>query len=68
MFAPFSKTCRFFCDCFCQYKLLGFVDQYDLKMFMIFISQTLKLGPVYTIDHEVGPGLYKAVDWLLKLS
>jgi hypothetical protein len=20
------------------------------------------------MDHEVGPGLYKAVDWLLKLS
>ena len=26
------------------------------------------LGAVYTMDHEVGPWLYKAVDWLLKLS
>ena len=26
------------------------------------------LGPVYTMDHEVGPGLCKAIDWLLKLS
>ena len=26
------------------------------------------LGAVYTMDHEVGPGLCKAADWLLKLS
>ena len=25
-------------------------------------------GAIYTMDHEVGPGLYKATDWLLKLS
>jgi hypothetical protein len=27
-----------------------------------------KLGAVYTMDHEIGPRLCKAVDWLLKLS
>ena len=26
------------------------------------------LGAVYTMDHEVGPWLYKAIDWLVKLS
>ena len=29
---------------------------------------SLTLGVVYTMDHEVGPRLSKATDWLLKLS
>ena len=27
-----------------------------------------ELGLVYTMDHEFGPGLYKATDWMPKLS
>jgi hypothetical protein len=33
-----------------------------------FWQKCLELGAVYTMDHELGPGLCKAANWLLKLS
>ena len=40
--APSSKICRFFLNFFCHHKLLGFVDQYVLKMSMVYFVTKFK--------------------------
>ena len=43
-----SKICRFFLELFCHHYFLGFVDQYVLKMSIIFFFANLKL--VYSFE------------------
>ena len=52
-----SKICKLFLEFFCHHKFLGFVDQYVLKMFMIFIFAKFKVSVEYWItfiEHDAG--------------
>ena len=54
-------------DCYLQMNQLDF-ENHRFKLKTLDKSPSIVLGPVYTMDHEVGPRLCKAVNWLLKLS
>ena len=43
-----------------MYIVIQFFRVFTLDEVLILACSTL--GPVYTMDHEVGPGLYKAYD------
>jgi hypothetical protein len=49
LLVPSAKICRLFLEINCQHKFLGFEDQCDFQLFMIFSFTNSKLVYIYIV-------------------